>query len=116
VPLIPDSGNRTLEFPEGVPVADVDNLTNGASNELYIYGQGENDRFEVNYNLAPLYLHGGSGDDRFLLKTFLVLRDNPADDQEVSTLANLLGGTATAISRMALSRSMVDLVSTLSSL
>ncbi|MDB4395265.1 calcium-binding protein, partial [Akkermansiaceae bacterium] len=93
VPLIPDSGNRTLEFPEGVPVADVDNLTNGASNELYIYGQGENDRFEVNYNLAPLYLHGGSGDDRFLLKTFLVLRDNPADDQEVTNLANLFGGT-----------------------
>ena len=74
-------------------MADVDNLTNGASNELYIYGQGENDRFEVNYNLAPLYLHGGSGDDRFLLKTFLVLRDNPADDQEVTNLANLFGGT-----------------------
>ncbi|MDB4265389.1 hypothetical protein N9891_01425, partial [bacterium] len=93
VPLIPDTGNRTLEFPEGVPVADVDNLTNGASNELYIYGQGENDRFEVNYNRAPLYLHGGSGDDRFLLRTFLVLRDNPADDQEVTNLANLFGGT-----------------------
>ena len=93
VPLEPDTANRTLEFPDGVPVADEDNITNGASNDLFIFGQGQNDRFEVNYNRAPLYLHGGSGDDRFVLKTFLVLRDNPADDQEVTNLANLFGGS-----------------------
>ena len=29
VPLIPDTGNRTLEFPDGVPVADTENMTNG---------------------------------------------------------------------------------------
>ena len=31
VPLIPDTGNRTLEFPDGVPVADTQNMTNGNS-------------------------------------------------------------------------------------
>ena len=55
------------------PVADLDNLTHGNSASLFVFGKGQNDRFEVNHNRAKLFLHGGSGDDRFLLKTFLVL-------------------------------------------
>jgi hypothetical protein len=31
VPLIPDPGNRTLEYPDGVPVVDTENMTNGNS-------------------------------------------------------------------------------------
>ena len=93
VPLIPDPGNRTLEFPDGVPVADTENMTNGNSAPLFVLGEGNNDRFEVNHNRAALFLHGGAGNDRFLLKTFLVLRENPEDNEEVTNLATLFGGT-----------------------
>jgi microcompartment protein CcmK/EutM len=92
VPLKPDTGNRTLEYPEGVPVVDTENLTNGNSNVMFIMGQDQNDRFEVNYNRAQLYLHGGSGDDRFLLKTFLVLREDMDNPEEITNLAKLFGG------------------------
>ncbi|HTH04260.1 MAG TPA: hypothetical protein VL916_00265, partial [Ilumatobacteraceae bacterium] len=93
VPLIPDPGNRTLEFPDGVPVVDQANMTNGNSAALFVLGEGNNDRFEVNHNRAKLFLHGGSGNDRFLLKTFLVLRENPGDNEEITNLASLFGGT-----------------------
>ena len=93
MPLIPDTGNRTLEFPEGVPVADTQNMTNGNTAPLFVLGGGQNDRFEVNYNRGKLYLHGGDGNDRFLLKTFLVLKENPDDPEEITNLANLFGGT-----------------------
>ena len=95
VPLIPDEGNRTLEFPDGVPVADTEAMTNGNSATLFIFGQGQNDRMEVNHNRAALYLHGGAGNDRFLLKTFLVLKENPENPDEVTNLTNLFGGTGT---------------------
>ena len=95
VPLVPDPGNRTLEFPDGVPVADTENMTNGNSAPLFVLGEGNNDRFEVNHNRAKLFLHGGSGNDRFLLKTFLVLRENPEDNQEITNLTTLFGGTGT---------------------
>ena len=95
VPLIPDPGNRTLEFPEGVPVADTQNMTNGNSRPLFVLGDGQNDRFEVNHNRGKLYLHGGAGDDRFLLKTFLVLKENPDNPDEITNLAHLFGGTGT---------------------
>jgi len=55
-------------------------------------GEG-NDRFEVNHNRAALYLHGGSGDDLFLLRTFLVLRENPDNPDEITNLNNIFGGT-----------------------
>ena len=92
VPLVPDPGNRTLEFPDGVPVADTENMTNGNSAALFVLGEGNNDRFEVNHNRAALFLHGGAGNDRFLLKTFLVLRENPEDSEAVTNLATLFGG------------------------
>ncbi|MFC1533492.1 hypothetical protein ACFL7M_09040, partial [Thermodesulfobacteriota bacterium] len=93
VPLIPDPGNRTLEFPDGVPVADTANMTNGNSAPLYVLGYGQNDRFEVNHNRARLFLHGGAGNDRFLLKTFLVLRENADNPDEVTNLSSMFGGT-----------------------
>jgi hypothetical protein len=46
----------------------------------------------VNHNRAKLYLHGGAGNDRFLLKTFLVLRENSDNPDEVTNLAALFGG------------------------
>ena len=95
VPLIPDTGNRTLEFPDGIPVVDTQNMTNGNSNPLFVLGDNQNDRFEVNHNRAKLYLHGGDGNDRFILKTFLVLKENPDSPEEVTNLANLFGGTGT---------------------
>ena len=55
-------------------------------------GGDQNDRFEVNHNRAKLWLHGGNGNDRFLLKTFLVLKENPDDPNEITNLANLFGG------------------------
>ena len=95
VPLVPDTGNRTLEFPDGVPVADTQNMTNGNSHPLFVLGDGQNDRMEVNHNRAKLYLHGGDGNDRFLLKTFLVLKENPDAPDETTNLANLFGGSGT---------------------
>ena len=92
VPLIPDPGNRTLEFPDGVPVADTENMTNGNSNPLFVLGGDQNDRFEVNTNKAKLWLHGGNGNDRFLLKTFLVLKENADDPNDITNLASLFGG------------------------
>ncbi len=91
VPLIPDTGNRTLEYPEGVPVADTDNMTSGNSSPLFVLGEGQNDRFEVNHNVSRLYLHGGNGNDRFLLKTFLVLMDQ-ARPNEIANLMSVFGG------------------------
>ena len=43
VPLIPDTGNRTLEFPNGVPIADTDNMTNG----MYQRGLGCRPRYRM---------------------------------------------------------------------
>ncbi|HEX4527586.1 MAG TPA: hypothetical protein VH108_12695 [Gaiellaceae bacterium] len=92
VPLKPDPGNRTLEFPDGVPVVDTDNLTNGNSNPMYAMGEANNDDFEVNYNRASLFLHGGAGNDRFELKTFLVLREDQANPQAITNLTTVFGG------------------------
>ncbi len=92
VPMIPDTGNKTLEYPDGIPVADTENMTNGNSATLFVLGQSQNDRFEVNHNRARLYLHGGAGNDRFLLKTFLVLKENANNPDEVTNLSSLFGG------------------------
>ena len=93
VPLVPDTGNRTLEFPDGVPVADTQNMTNGNSGPMFAIGGGQNDTFEVNHNRAKLYLAGSEGDDTFLLKTFIALRENPLDASDITNLATLFGGT-----------------------
>ena len=61
VPLIPDTGNRTLDFPNGVPVVNTKAMTNGNSNDLFIMGGSGDDTFEVDHNSAMLYLHGGVG-------------------------------------------------------
>src|ERR1051325_5541579 len=71
VPQIPDEGNTNLEFPEGVPVADTQNMTNGNSVRMYVFGATQDDNFEVNHNVAELYLAGGDHDDTFVFNTFL---------------------------------------------
>ena len=56
VPLVPDPGNRTLEYPNGVPVADTQHMTNGNTASLFVLGGTQNDNFEVNHNRGLLYL------------------------------------------------------------
>lgn len=91
VPQIPDIGNKTLEFPNGVPVADRNNMTSGISAEMIVYGGDGDDYFEINHNLAKLYLHGGDHDDTFVINTFLTLNENPDDRNEITNLINLFG-------------------------
>ena len=93
VPLIPDPGNRTLEYPNGVPVADTAHMTNGNTAPLYVLGGTQNDYFEVDHNVGQLYLAGDEGDDTFLINTFLVLKQNPDKPDEVTNLTTLFGGT-----------------------
>ena len=93
VPLVPDPGNRTLEFPDGVPVADTKHMTNGNTAPMFVLGGTQNDYFEVDHNRGMLYLAGDAGDDTFLLKTFLVLRENPNQPDEITNLTTLFGGT-----------------------
>ncbi|MCH5373142.1 MAG: hypothetical protein JJ992_04150, partial [Planctomycetes bacterium] len=93
VPTIPDPNNRTLEFPNGVPVADTDNMTSGVSAATVIYGGDGNDNFEVNHNAAKLYLHGGDQDDTFIINTFIVLRENPDDPHDVTNLTTIFGSS-----------------------
>ena len=92
VPLIPDPGNRTLEYPNGVPVADTAHMTNGNTAPLYVLGGTQNDYFEVNHNVGMLYLAGDEGDDTFLVNTFLVLKQNPDKPDLVTNLTTLFGG------------------------
>ena len=93
VPLVPDPGNRSLEFPEGVPVADTKHMTNGNTAPMFALGGTQNDNFEVDHNRGMLYLAGDAGDDTFLLKTFLVLRENPNQPDEITNLTTLFGGS-----------------------
>ena len=93
VPLIPDTANRTLEYPDGVPVVNTKAMTNGNSNDLLVMGGSGDDTFEVNHNRAMLYLHGGSGINTFVLNTFLVLHDNPSDPSQITNLNTLIGGS-----------------------
>ncbi len=95
VPLIPDPGNRTLEYPNGVPVANTSAMTNGNSNPLFVLGGTGNDNFEVDHNRATLYLHGGAGNNLFLLNTFLVLREDPTNSKKITNLETVFGGTGT---------------------
>ncbi|TMC40761.1 MAG: hypothetical protein E6J28_00745, partial [Chloroflexi bacterium] len=92
VPLIPDPGNRTLEFPNGVPVADTAHMTNGTTAPLFATGGSGTDVFEVNHNRGKVYLAGGSGDATFEIRTFLVLKENPDNPDEVTNLIKLFGG------------------------
>ncbi len=93
VPLIPDTGNRTLEYPNGVPVVNTRAMTNGNSDDLFILGGQGNGTFEVDHNSAMLYLHGGAGINLFLLKTFLVLRNNPSNPNQITNLNTVIGGS-----------------------
>jgi len=65
VPTILDQGNRTPEFPDGVPVADTANMTSGNSTPLTVNGGAGDDFFEVNHNSSNLFLNGDAGDDTF---------------------------------------------------
>ena len=92
VPLIPDPGNRTLEYPNGVPVADTAHMTNGNTADLFVLGNTGDDYFEVDHNVGLLYLAGDAGDDTFLIQTFLELKQNPDQPDEVTNLVTLFGG------------------------
>ncbi len=89
VPLIADPNNKTIEYPDGVPVADTSNMTNGVSNQTIVYGEAGDDEFEVDHNIAELFLSGGAGDDRFVVNTFITVTDANGN---VTNTANLYGG------------------------
>jgi len=91
VPQINDPGNRTPEYLLGIPVADIENVTNGNTAVMTIYGGEDDDEFEVNHNMAQLFLHGGAGDDTFIINTFLTLKDSD-DPDEITNLSTLFGG------------------------
>ena len=67
----------TKEF-EGKTV--VDEITNGVSFPTIFYGGTGNDYFEVNRNLAPIYLYGESGDDTFFLQAHLTTQTTTDDE------------------------------------
>ncbi|MAI42904.1 MAG: hypothetical protein CMP95_10625, partial [Gammaproteobacteria bacterium] len=92
VPLIADAGNPTLEYPDGVPVADTSRMTSGTSTVTLISGQEGDDNFEVNTNQASLYLSGGENNDTFIVNTFIALKENPDEPDEFSNLVSLFGG------------------------
>ncbi len=92
VPQIPDRGNATFDSPYGVPIADLYHMTNGVSNVSYFYGGTGDDYFEVNHNVAELYLFGQEDDDTFVINTFLVLNEDPDDPGSITNLARLFGG------------------------
>ncbi|MFT5524412.1 MAG: Ca2+-binding RTX toxin-like protein, partial [Pirellulaceae bacterium] len=92
VPQILDVDNRTFEFPLGVPIADRDNMTNGNSSQMIVYGDDGDDEFEVNHNTAELFLSGGADDDTFILKTFIALPSATADSQRFANLTSVFGG------------------------
>ena len=93
VPQVPDPDNRTIEYPLGVPVADTENMTNGVSATMVVYGEGDDDRFEVNHNAAKLFLHGGENDDTFVINTFITLREMTPEGEAIANLNTLFGGT-----------------------
>ena len=66
-------------------------MTNGNSNSLFVFSYDQDDAFDVNFNRAKIFLHGGAGDDRFVRKTFLVLKENTEDAEEVTNLTNAFG-------------------------
>ncbi len=93
VPLIPDTANRTLEYPNGVPVVNTAAMTNGNSTDLFVMGGSGNDTMTVEHNSAMLYLHGGSGINVFVMETFLVLHNNPSNPSQITNLNTLIGGS-----------------------
>ena len=92
VPLVPDTGNKNIEFPDGVPIADTSNMTNGVSAETLVFGEDQDDSFEVNHNRAKLWLHGGDHDDTFVINTFIKLKENLDAPDEITNLNELFGG------------------------
>ncbi|MEW6157779.1 MAG: hypothetical protein AB1813_10120, partial [Verrucomicrobiota bacterium] len=92
VPQINDAGNTNVEYPFGLPIADTNNMTNGNSHVMSVYGEEGNDEFEVNHNKAEQFLNGGNGDDTFVINTFLTLKENPGRPEDVTNLATLFGG------------------------
>ena len=93
VPQIPDPDNRTIDYPQGVPIADTDNMTNGVSAQFVVYGEDQEDVFEVNHNAGKLFLHGGNDNDTFIINTFLTLREQTPEGEAIANLNTLFGGT-----------------------
>jgi Ca2+-binding RTX toxin-like protein len=77
VPLIPDTGNTNAEYPGGLPVGDKPSITNGNSDPLVLFGGTNNDTFNINHNVAPLFVDAGAGNDFINLATIIVLRASP---------------------------------------
>jgi hypothetical protein len=62
-------------------------LTPGTSKHMAIYGGVGNDQFQIYHNRAVLNLYGEDGDDKFVVRAFVIL-----DDKSKQAMNNLAGG------------------------
>ena len=65
----------------------------GTTAPLFGVGGSGTAVFVVNHNRGKLYLAGGTGDATFIINTFLVLKENPDNPDEVTNLIKLFGGS-----------------------
>ncbi|MCA9199021.1 MAG: calcium-binding protein, partial [Planctomycetales bacterium] len=82
--------NVVTRIDDGVEVVDLDQTSHGVSAKTTIVGGDDNDYFEINHNVAELFLYGDDGDDTFVINTFLVIRDETTN--EVKNLTSITGG------------------------
>ena len=80
----------------GIPVVDFDHTTPGVTSRAQVFGGTGNDEFEINYNKAEIWLYGESGDDTFIVNTFLVSKvPNETEAQKKAKMPKareLIGG------------------------
>ena len=74
-----------------VPVVDLDKTSAGVSNRTQVFGGTGNDEFEINYNKAEIWLYGETGDDLFIINTFLVDKAE-VTEEKLPKGKNMLGG------------------------
>jgi len=75
----------------GVPVVDLSRTTPGVTAPTQIFGGTGNDEFEVNYNRAEIWLYGETGDDLFIINTYLIAKQDLTDDRRPKA-RSILGG------------------------
>ena len=80
---------------DGVPVVDLANTTPGVTARTQIFGGSGNDEFEINYNKAEIWLYGETGDDLFIINTFLVEKTDLLDPENRPKSRSLVGGLGT---------------------
>ena len=75
----------------GVPVVDLSRTTPGVTAPTQIFGGTGNDEFEVNYNRAEIWLYGETGDDLFIINTYLIAKQDLTDERRPKA-RSIVGG------------------------